>query len=280
MAKNSTHASGVGTGKISMRVTLILFALIPLVVSSVIISIAILSLSSKEVQNYTRASFEQIICDIGASFDSMTENNMQILKGFASAPIVTEALLAPDNQWVQEAAQQFTLDYFGSLEGWEGIYLATWDSQVLTHPNAGAIGMVLREGDSLTTLQDNILKASNGVFNTGILTSPASGQNIMSMYTPVMLDGEPIGFVGCGFYVKDIADQISDVSKLGLSSAYVYIVDRQGMMLAHPDESKIGNPVENAAVKEVISRLDAGEELTSDIIEYVFKGKTNMQLIM
>lgn len=273
MAKNSTHASGVGTGKISMRVTLILFALIPLVVSSVIISIAILSLSSKEVQNYTRASFEQIICDIGDAFDSMTENNMQILKGFASAPIVTEALLAPDNQQVQEEAQRFTLDYFGSLEGWEGIYVATWDSQVITHPNAGAIGMVLREGDSLTTLQDNILKAPNGVFNTGIITSPASGQNIMSMYTPVMLDGEPIGFVGCGFYVKNIADQISDVSKLGLSTAYVYIVDRQGMMLAHPDESKIGNPVENAAVKEVISRLDAGEKLTSDIIEYEFKGK-------
>ena len=98
MAKNSTHASGVKTGKISMRVTLILFALIPLVVSSVIISIAILSLSSKEVQSYTRASFEQVICDVGDAFDSMTEDNMQILKAFATAPIVTEALLAPDNQ--------------------------------------------------------------------------------------------------------------------------------------------------------------------------------------
>ena len=273
MAKKVGQASGQRTGKISMRVTLILFALIPLVVSSIIISIALLSLSSKEVQNYTRASFEQVICNVGDAFDTVTYENMEILKGFASAPIITEALLAPDNQWVQDTAEQFTLDFFSNLEGWEGIYLATWDSQVMTHPNEGAIGMVLREGDSLTTLQNNMLNAENGVFNTGIITSPASGQNIMSMYTPVIFEGEPIGFVGCGFYVKGVADQLSDVSKLNLSSAYIYIVDRQGMMLAHPDESKIGNPVENAAVKEVISKLDAGEELTSDIIEYEFKGK-------
>ena len=273
MAKKVGQASGQRTGKISMRVTLILFALIPLVVSSLIISIALLSLSSKEVQNYTRASFEQVICNVGDAFDTVTYENMEILKGFASAPIITEALLAPDNQWVQDTAEQFTLDFFSNLEGWEGIYLATWDSQVMTHPNEGAIGMVLREGDSLTTLQNNMLNAENGVFNTGIITSPASGQNIMSMYTPVIFEGEPIGFVGCGFYVKGVADQLSDVSKLNLSSAYIYIVDRQGMMLAHPDESKIGNPVENAAVKEVISKLDAGEELTSDIIEYEFKGK-------
>ena len=273
MAKKVSQASGQRTGKISMRVTLILFALIPLVVSSLIISIALLSLSSKEVQNYTRASFEQVICNVGDAFDTVTYENMEILKGFASAPIITEALLAPDNQWVQDTAEQFTLDFFSNLEGWEGIYLATWDSQVMTHPNEGAIGMVLREGDSLTTLQNNMLNAENGVFNTGIITSPASGQNIMSMYTPVIFEGEPIGFVGCGFYVKGVADQLSDVSKLNLSSAYIYIVDRQGMMLAHPDESKIGNPVENAAVKEIISKLDAGEELTSDIIEYEFKGK-------
>ncbi len=273
MAKKVSQASGQRTGKISMRVTLILFALIPLVVSSLLISIALLSLSSKEVQSYTRASFEQVICNVGNAFDTVTYENMEILKGFASAPIITEALLAPDNQWVQDTAEQFTLDFFSKLEGWEGIYLATWDSQVMTHPNEGAIGMVLREGDSLTTLQNNMLNAENGVFNTGIITSPASGQNIMSMYTPVIFEGEPIGFVGCGFYVKGVADQLSDVSKLNLSSAYIYIVDRQGMMLAHPDESKIGNPVENAAVKEVISKLDAGEELTSDIIEYEFKGK-------
>ena len=94
------------------------------------------------------------------------------------------------------------------------------------------------------------------------------------MYTPVMIDGEPKGFAGCGFYVKGIAESISDVSGLGLSSAYVYFVDNNGTMLFHPDESKIGNPVENEAVKGLVSRLSAGEHPAPDVVEYEYKGTT------
>ncbi|MCR5267433.1 MAG: hypothetical protein K6E16_02830, partial [Lachnospiraceae bacterium] len=113
----------------------------------------------------------------------------------------------------------------------------------------------------------------DGAYNTGIMESPASGQIIMSIYTPILADGQPVGYAGGAFYVQDIAAKISDVSALNLSSAYVYFVDAVGTMLYHPDPEKVGNPVENAAVKSLVAGLEQGLVPEPDIIEYEFKGK-------
>lgn len=278
----STHMRGTNaTGnnshhklkaRINMRLTLILFALIPLLVASLLIGIVSVEKSKAEIKKYTHDSFVQVITDVGNSFDTIVVKNQELLKGYASAPIIREALLNEDDPEIAAEAQKYTLEYFGGLTGWEGLYLATWDSKVLTHPNEPAIGMVLREGDRLTSLQNSMMSTKDGVFNTGIMTSPASGQIIMSVYAPVLVDGEPLGFVGGGFYVQNIAENISDVSKLNLESAYVYFVDSQGTMLHHPDETKIGNPVENEAVKSLVADLGAGKMPQPDVLEYKYKG--------
>lgn len=262
-----------GTSKLNMRVTLLLFALLPLLASSVLIGVMTIRQSSNEIKGYTHNSLVQVIDDVGTSFDALCASNKAALKAYTSAPIIKEALRVGENPIISLRVQSYTLDYFSKLDNWEGIYLADWNSTVLAHPNNGIVGVTLREGDSLTGLQNNILNAADGVFNTGIMTSPASGQLIMSMYTPVFDDdGTPLGFAGCGFYIQSIAEMITDVKDLGLSSAYVYIVDKDGTMLYHPDESKIGNPVENEAVKGLVAKLAAGEHPEPDVISYNYKG--------
>ena len=269
---NKSKGKAVGS-KLNMRITLLLFALIPLLSSSIIISVMTIRASSNEITEYNHNSLVQVIDDVGTSFDALCASNKAALKAYTSAPIIKEALRVQDNPIISLRAQSYTLDYFSKLENWEGIYLADWNSTVLAHPNNGVIGMTLREGDSLTGLQNSMLNSPDGVFNTGIITSPASGQLIMSMYTPILDDdGTPLGFAGCGFYIKNIAELITDVSDLNLSSAYIYIVDKEGTMLYHPDESKIGNPVENAAVKGLVAKLSAGEHPAPDVISYEYKG--------
>ena len=276
-AASKTGKSGKkgAQSKLNMRMTLILFALLPLVVSSVIIGIVTVSESSKEMKAYTHNSLVQVVEGVGNSFDTITRTNMEILKAYSTAPVIREALENPTNAQVLERAQQYTIDYFNKLEGWEGIYLAQWDTTVLTHPTGpSTIGKQLREGDSLKQLQDSMMGAQNGVYNTGIIVSPATGQLIMSMYAPIEIDGKMLGYAGCGFFIKGIAESISDVSGLDLPSAYIYYVDHDGTMLYHPDESKVGNPVENVAVKGLVAKLAAGEHPAPDIVEYEYKGTT------
>ncbi len=257
--------------KLDLRMTLLLYALIPLLFSSIILSIVLISKSTSELEKSTSNSLLSIIEGTGAAFDSAVATNEHTLQTFASAPIVTEVLKNPNDPAIAAKAQQYTLDFFGKLEGWEGLYIADWGTTTKTHPSEAMIGVTLREGDRLTSLQDSML-AANGTYNTGIITSPASGKLVMSMYYPVFIDGQPAGFVGGGAFVNDMAAKVTDVSGLQLSSAYIYFVDKEGTMLYHPDESKIGNPVENAAVKGLVARLAAGEHPTPDCITYEYKG--------
>ena len=258
-------------GKFGMGLTLILFALVPMLITSITVAGMVLSKSSSELNKQTSNSLVTIIEATGRSFDYATDTAKETLMAFSTAPIIKEALLHPDDAEIMAAANKYTNDFYSKLSGWEGLYLADWNTKVLTHEVPAVIGRILREGDSLTNLRNSILNA-NGVYNTGILTSPASGQLTQSFYYPVMDNGKPIGFVGGGTFVNDVAKQISDVSGLGLTSAYVYFVDNKGTMLFHPDESKIGNPVENAAVKELVAKLEKGEHPQPDCIKYVFKG--------
>lgn len=256
-----------------IRITLIMFAVVPMLLSAIILSIVSISESRSELKKSTHSSMLSIIESIGTAFDNTTDNGETTLVNFTTSPIVVECLKNPDDPELTAKAQAFTTDFFNSLEGWEGIYIADWNSKVITHPAPPVVGKVMREGDRLKELQDAML-ASDGVYNVGIITSPASGQLIMSMYAPVFDEaGSPIGYVGAGTFVNSNAVKFADVSSLGLSSAYVYFVDSTGVMLFHPDESKIGSPVENEAVKGVVSKLAAGQEVKPECVAYKYKGK-------
>lgn len=65
---------------------------------------------------------------------------------------------------------------------------------------------------------------------------------------------------------------LKDVKVSGLDSSYAYLVDKEGVMRFHPTEEKVGKPVENAVVKDVVARMKKGETMTNDFVAYEFKG--------
>ncbi|MCR5626984.1 MAG: methyl-accepting chemotaxis protein [Lachnospiraceae bacterium] len=74
------------------------------------------------------------------------------------------------------------------------------------------------------------------------------------------------------FTVDDASAILKDVKLEDLSSSYAYLVDATGIMLYHPSPEKIGNQVENAAVKQLVSQLASGSIPQPDLIKYEFKG--------
>lgn len=71
---------------------------------------------------------------------------------------------------------------------------------------------------------------------------------------------------------SDLDNMFGDLKCEGMPSSYVYIVSKDGKMLYHPDQEKIGNPVENACVKAIVEELSAGRIPADDAVKYEYKG--------
>lgn len=63
-----------------------------------------------------------------------------------------------------------------------------------------------------------------------------------------------------------------DVGIEGITSSYAYVVAADSTMLYHPTADKIGQPVENDAVKQLLAEISKGKRPESDVIEYLYKG--------
>lgn len=256
---------------ISFHMILLLLVLVPTITVSMSLSVVMYNMTSRELRASMNNSMVSYITEMGIAYDNTTETAKTIMGTFASNPDVISYLKNQDDIELGEKVQEYTKNYFGKLDGWEGIYLANWESKVLSHPTDSVVGRVMREGDRLKQLQDSML-SSDGVYNVGIINSPASGQLIMSMYMPVMDGNVPLGYVGAGTYVHDNIRPLDNADNIGLESAYTYVVDNHGTILYHPDSGKVGGMSENEALLEVLANLGNADSKKTGTISYVYNG--------
>ncbi len=256
---------------ISFHMILLLLVLVPTITVSMSLSVVMYNMTSRELRASMNNSMVSYITEMGIAYDNTTETAKTIMGTFASNPDVISYLKNQDDIELGEKVQEYTKNYFGKLDGWEGIYLASWESKVLSHPTDSVVGRVMREGDRLKQLQDSML-SSDGAYNVGIINSPASGQLIMSMYMPVMDGNVPLGYVGAGTYVHDNIRPLDNADNIGLESAYTYVVDNHGTILYHPDSGKVGGMSENEALLEVLANLGNADSKKTGTISYVYNG--------
>ena len=67
-----------------------------------------------------------------------------------------------------------------------------------------------------------------------------------------------------------LASSVGEIKINGVESCYTYVVSGNGTMLYHPTVEKIGKPVENALILDVVSKLQKKEEVepASSIYDY------------
>lgn len=71
---------------------------------------------------------------------------------------------------------------------------------------------------------------------------------------------------------EELESIVGNLRVEGMESSYAYVVSADGTMLYHPTAEKIGQPVENDAVKQLLGEIEKGNRLESDVIIYNFKG--------
>lgn len=124
--------------------------------------------------------------------------------------------------------------------------------------------------------RDYYKSAMNGSLSmSDTLISKATGAFIIAFADPIKDEsGNVIGVAGTAVYVNYFADGLKNV-KVG-KTGYAYMVAPNGITLFHPTKNRIGKPVENEVIKNVVSRLKNGENVTGNVDDYVFKGVPKM----
>ncbi len=179
----------------------------------------------------------------------------EYMKAFALGNEVRELLQDPDDEELLRQAQKYTEDFAAVKGVFEGLYIATPETYVLTHTSPDAIGITTREGDSLKTFQDTILSGEE-LTNLGIMKSPGTGSMILSMYYPIFENQKCIGYVGAGVFASHLTDALLNLNIKGLpDSEYVFLNVENGVYLYHQDEELLNTETKDGGYQEIIRRI-------------------------
>lgn len=103
------------------------------------------------------------------------------------------------------------------------------------------------------------------------IKSKLSNKNIIVFASPVMDEkGNTIGLY-CNSILISAFDKFIENIKIG-NTGYAYLVDDDGIMIAHPDKSKLGKAVENSVLKKVVASKSNLSQTDTRFDTYMYYG--------
>ncbi|MCI8781526.1 MAG: methyl-accepting chemotaxis protein [Lachnospiraceae bacterium] len=234
------------------------------------------ALSALVVYNTTGSTKESSINNM----ETITQERAQIVKNYvvetestltaySRAGEIRNLLENPKDAKAVEAAQKYTEVFSGDVANLEGLYTSDWNTHVVSHTNSAVVGITTREGDSLKTLQDALL-STDGVYNTGIIISPASQQQIVSLYRAIYGgDGEPIGIVGGGIFTKGLIETLNELKINGAKNAkYSMVNAKDGKYVFVNNTEKVGMVAEEQHIQKLCKDLSSSKKDVCGYVEY------------
>lgn len=244
--------------RLDFRITVTLFV-IQLIVFSLLF-VFVNMMTSSAARESAVNSLQTAAKDRSETISNYIQSTEDRLTAYLKAEQIYDLLEEPGNADKAAAAQIYTESFSKDIDSLEGIYASTWDTMVRTHTNPQVIGKVTRsDADSLGKLHDAL--NSGGVYNAGIIISPASGEQIISMYSKVTDDnGDPIGLGGIGIYTSGLVEKLNQLPLTGIDNAVYYLINvSTGEYIFSPDPEKITTIADEPYMNEIISRVRDGE---------------------
>ena len=189
------------------------------------------------------------------------------LKGCSSEKDIVEALKNPTDENIKKARTSINL-FASTNENLENIYIANAESMVYTGMLEGLEGRVLRKGEDLTSLL-NQLKPSE-VYNTGVIPSKATNLQVLSMYYPIYDEqSKLVGFVGMALHATELLDTIKSLNMVGLNNCRFELINmKNNTFISASDNTQNGLEVQDADLKDLMLYVQKNQDSTELYREY------------
>ncbi len=200
--------------------------LVPLVLVSAIIS----ANSMRTLKDIAKAQISQRARSLSVVIQDSIQREIEIFEGVVADPKVVTAAEAKDYEHMNALLQ----DFFSKL-GTEYEGLGYFDRSGSIRADAvdrKRIGIRMKEGDYIKAS----MQGKPGILP--VITSPATGNPIFGVFAPIYSrDGRWLGDVTSAVKTDFLVKRISS-EKLG-RTGYAFMIDRKGVVVAHPDKSAI-----------------------------------------
>lgn len=212
------------------------------------------------IQELEQNHMESVLAAQTSLIEEYVTRQEELLIAYSRTPAIRELLKDVNNAKQLNYVQDYTENYYEGLDNWEGIYIGEWNTHCIVHSNKNVVGVTLREGESLKALQD-AMTSRNGLYNAGIIVSPASGELVLSMYCPVFdTDGKTIlGYVGGGPFVENLENILGKLRTQQDTAGYYMINVQTGMYIFADDETVIATEIEDKMLLNIIEQIKAGK---------------------
>ena len=212
------------------------------------------------IQESEHSHMDSVLAAETSLIEEYVTRQEELLIAYSKTPAIRELLKDVSNAEKLDYAQKYTEYYYKSLDNWEGIYVGEWNTHCIVHSNANVVGVILREGESLKALQ-NAMTSRNGLYNAGIIVSPASGKLILSMYCPVFDTDEKtiLGYVGGGPFVENLEGILNKLRREGDTAGYYMINVQTGMYIFADDEALIATEIQDEMLLNIIGQINDGK---------------------
>ncbi len=212
----------------------------------------------------------------GKIIEQYVQEAESYLIAFGQSLELKEALKNPNDPAVIANAQSYTESYAQVNKNLENVYLGDYNTKVLTSFVKGPIGKTLREGDALKQLHDEVFD-SKDIWNTGIMASLSTGEQVVSMYYPVYNGNEPLGYVGGAIYAQDLKNTLDGMTEGENKTDYMLLDAAKSTYIFCSDQEKIGAEIQEENISKVIE-LAKGSDGAAASHEFVENGKDMLAL--
>ncbi|MBE5970769.1 MAG: methyl-accepting chemotaxis protein [Lachnospiraceae bacterium] len=244
------------TSRLGVRIALTLGLIILIVM--IAIMVGLYSLVTKNVTDIIETDMKTITQERSQVVENYISHAESILQNYVAAGEIQAFTTDVNNVDYIAAAQDYTMRYAAGNPGIEGIYISRWSTEMVAHSNPASVGIVTRPDEGPREALHEAITAVDGVYNTGIITSPASGAQIVSMYMALYNpQGEAVGIAGGAIYTDDLIAQLDNLPVNGMNNASYYMLNANtGTYLLNPDQELNGAEITEDYLLQIVDTVN------------------------
>ena len=169
---------------------------------------------------------------------------------------------------VKENNEKFS-GYLSNNKDVERVFLVDISGNIISDSDKPSIGK------NVSDQTYHGVSSSGGLAISETIKSDITGYAVTVFTSPIIDEekyGQTLGYVAVSVYAESFSKYMKDVNVSNSKSSYAYLIDEKGKMLYHKTKEKIGKDVENAAIKEIVSKVMKGQKVEANTTEYIFEG--------